>query len=193
MLDIDHFKRINDQHGHAIGDMVLRGVCERISLRLRRTDVFCRLGGEEFMVLCPDTDGQQAYVLAEELWRGCAARRSMAWALSRPVSASPAGGSTKGPTGCCCGRIPGSMRPSRQGATGSRPRWLEASGAEERGGAGLPRHLQVTAYRVEAVSASFGWRYRSSSTWSSTEDAPHGLGSLRIATTAQVLPLLSRL
>ncbi|PXX75759.1 diguanylate cyclase with PAS/PAC sensor [Pseudomonas sp. LAMO17WK12:I10] len=70
MLDIDHFKRINDQYGHAIGDMVLRGVCERISLRLRRTDVFCRLGGEEFMVLCPDTDGQQAYVLAEELWRG---------------------------------------------------------------------------------------------------------------------------
>lgn len=70
MLDIDHFKRINDQYGHAIGDMVLRGVCERIGLRLRRTDVFCRLGGEEFMVLCPDTDGQQAYVLAEELWRG---------------------------------------------------------------------------------------------------------------------------
>ncbi|MGE7957276.1 sensor domain-containing diguanylate cyclase [Pseudomonas sp. NPDC089530] len=70
MLDIDHFKRINDQHGHASGDRVLRAVCERIGQRLRRTDVFCRLGGEEFMVLCPDTDGHQAYVLAEELWRG---------------------------------------------------------------------------------------------------------------------------
>ncbi|MCX7078367.1 MAG: diguanylate cyclase [Pseudomonas sp.] len=70
MLDIDHFKRINDQHGHAAGDRVLQGVCERIGLRLRRTDVFCRLGGEEFMVLCPDTDGQQAFTLALELWQG---------------------------------------------------------------------------------------------------------------------------
>jgi diguanylate cyclase (GGDEF)-like protein/PAS domain S-box-containing protein len=70
MLDIDHFKRINDMHGHAVGDRVLQGVCERIGLRLRRSDVFCRLGGEEFMVLCPETDGQQAYILAMELWQG---------------------------------------------------------------------------------------------------------------------------
>ncbi|WP_448723506.1 sensor domain-containing diguanylate cyclase [Pseudomonas farris] len=70
MLDIDHFKRINDQHGHAVGDRVLQAVCERIGGRLRRTDVFCRLGGEEFMVLCPDIDGEQAHVLAVELWQG---------------------------------------------------------------------------------------------------------------------------
>lgn len=70
MLDIDHFKRINDQHGHAVGDRVLQAVCERIGHRLRRTDVFCRLGGEEFMVLCPDIDGEQAHVLALELWQG---------------------------------------------------------------------------------------------------------------------------
>ncbi|WP_419711271.1 diguanylate cyclase [Pseudomonas sp. NFX224] len=70
MLDIDHFKRINDQHGHAVGDRVLQVVCDRIGHRLRRTDVFCRLGGEEFMVLCPDIDGEQAYVLALELWQG---------------------------------------------------------------------------------------------------------------------------
>ena len=68
MLDIDHFKRINDQHGHAVGDGVLQELCKRISQRLRRTDVFCRLGGEEFMVLCPHTDGEQAYSLATELW-----------------------------------------------------------------------------------------------------------------------------
>lgn len=68
MLDIDHFKRINDQHGHAAGDGVLQELCRRISLRLRRSDVFCRLGGEEFMVLCPNTDGVQAYSLAVELW-----------------------------------------------------------------------------------------------------------------------------
>ncbi|MGE8188180.1 sensor domain-containing diguanylate cyclase [Pseudomonas sp. NPDC086278] len=70
MLDIDHFKRINDLHGHAVGDRVLQAVCERIGHRLRRTDVFCRLGGEEFMVLCPDIDGEQAHVLALQLWQG---------------------------------------------------------------------------------------------------------------------------
>ena len=70
MLDIDHFKRINDQYGHAVGDRVLQAVCERIAHRLRRTDVFCRLGGEEFMVLCPDIDGDHAYMLAVELWQG---------------------------------------------------------------------------------------------------------------------------
>jgi diguanylate cyclase (GGDEF)-like protein/PAS domain S-box-containing protein len=70
MLDIDHFKRINDVHGHAVGDRVLQAVCERIGHRLRRTDVFCRLGGEEFMVLCPDIDGEHAHVLALQLWQG---------------------------------------------------------------------------------------------------------------------------
>ncbi|WP_223462921.1 MULTISPECIES: sensor domain-containing diguanylate cyclase [unclassified Pseudomonas] len=70
MLDIDHFKRINDLHGHAIGDRVLQAVCQRIGHRLRRTDVFCRLGGEEFMVLCPDISGEHAFVLARQLWQG---------------------------------------------------------------------------------------------------------------------------
>ncbi|MGF0237012.1 sensor domain-containing diguanylate cyclase [Rhodococcus sp. IEGM1300] len=69
MLDIDHFKRINDLHGHAVGDRVLQAVCERIGHRLRRTDVFCRLGGEEFMVLCPDISGEHAHVLAVQLWQ----------------------------------------------------------------------------------------------------------------------------
>ncbi|WP_288440908.1 diguanylate cyclase [uncultured Pseudomonas sp.] len=69
MLDIDHFKRINDHHGHAVGDLVLRRLCQRIGQRLRRTDVFCRLGGEEFMVLCPGSNAEQARVLAMELWQ----------------------------------------------------------------------------------------------------------------------------
>jgi diguanylate cyclase (GGDEF)-like protein len=68
MLDIDHFKRINDRYGHAMGDFVLQSLCQRISHRLRRDDVFCRLGGEEFMVLCPDTSSLHAHALAEDLW-----------------------------------------------------------------------------------------------------------------------------
>ncbi|QBF27699.1 diguanylate cyclase [Pseudomonas tructae] len=70
MMDIDHFKHINDLHGHAVGDHVLRSLCQRINHRLRRTDVFCRLGGEEFMVLCPGSSSEQAYTLAMELWQG---------------------------------------------------------------------------------------------------------------------------
>lgn len=69
MLDIDHFKRINDQFGHATGDKALQAMCERIGQRVRRTDVFCRLGGEEFVVLCPNTTSEQAYTLACELWQ----------------------------------------------------------------------------------------------------------------------------
>lgn len=69
MFDIGHFKRINDQHGHAVGDEVLKELCRRISQRLRRTDVFCRLGGEEFVVLCANTDGSQAFSVALELWQ----------------------------------------------------------------------------------------------------------------------------
>lgn len=67
MLDVDHFKRINDVHGHAVGDKVLQLLCSYIGKRLRRTDVFCRLGGEEFAILCPGTSADQAYRLGEEL------------------------------------------------------------------------------------------------------------------------------
>lgn len=69
MLDIDHFKQVNDQYGHAEGDRVLQALCQRIAQRLRRADVFCRLGGEEFMVLCPGSNGEQAHALALELWQ----------------------------------------------------------------------------------------------------------------------------
>ncbi|WP_286785290.1 MULTISPECIES: sensor domain-containing diguanylate cyclase [Pseudomonas] len=67
MLDIDRFKQINDQFGHGTGDLVLKRISQRICHRVRRSDVFCRLGGEEFAVLCPDTDLQQADILARAL------------------------------------------------------------------------------------------------------------------------------
>lgn len=69
MLDIDHFKQVNDLFGHAAGDQVLTLFCQRLSQRLRRIDVLCRLGGEEFIVLCPDTDQVQAMAVATALWQ----------------------------------------------------------------------------------------------------------------------------
>jgi len=56
MLDIDHFKQVNDRHGHLVGDEVLRQVANRIQDRLRRSDVLARYGGEEFLAFLPDTD-----------------------------------------------------------------------------------------------------------------------------------------
>ncbi|MCY1426504.1 diguanylate cyclase (GGDEF) domain protein [compost metagenome] len=67
MLDVDHFKQINDRHGHEAGDRVLKALCARVGERLRRIDVLCRLGGEEFVVLCPDTNAEQAAALAQAL------------------------------------------------------------------------------------------------------------------------------
>lgn len=67
MFDIDHFKQINDQFGHATGDRVLQVCCQRLGARLRHSDLLCRLGGEEFAVLCSQTNLAQAATLAEVL------------------------------------------------------------------------------------------------------------------------------
>lgn len=67
MLDIDHFKPINDRYGHAVGDAVLQGVVRRASESLRLTDQIARLGGEEFAVLLPETDLKSAIKGAKRL------------------------------------------------------------------------------------------------------------------------------
>ena len=67
MLDIDHFKQVNDTYGHGVGDEVLRDLVQRWSLALRDTDVLFRVGGEEFVALLPDTVGLDALVIAERL------------------------------------------------------------------------------------------------------------------------------
>lgn len=69
MFDVDHFKNINDRFGHEAGDIVLVTLCQRIAQRLRKVDVFCRLGGEELVVLCPGSTADQAWQLAEALWQ----------------------------------------------------------------------------------------------------------------------------
>jgi diguanylate cyclase (GGDEF)-like protein/PAS domain S-box-containing protein len=67
MLDVDHFKNVNDMFGHEKGDEVLCGITHRIQQRLRHSDVFSRWGGEEFMILAVETPGAQAVALAETL------------------------------------------------------------------------------------------------------------------------------
>lgn len=67
MLDIDHFKIINDSYGHDIGDEVLIGVVEKCLMTLRATDIFGRLGGEEFAAVLAQTDAQGARLTAERL------------------------------------------------------------------------------------------------------------------------------
>jgi diguanylate cyclase (GGDEF)-like protein len=69
MLDLDRFKRVNDEHGHQAGDAVLQQFAQRIAQRLRRHDRLGRYGGEEFLVLLPGTDRPGACAVAEELRR----------------------------------------------------------------------------------------------------------------------------
>jgi diguanylate cyclase (GGDEF)-like protein len=72
-LDIDHFKAVNDRFGHAAGDTVLTGVARLLQASVRDGDTAVRLGGEEFLVLLPGADREQAVLRAEEMRRGVAA------------------------------------------------------------------------------------------------------------------------
>ena len=67
MVDIDHFKSVNDNHGHATGDTVLRGVANVLLTKTRESDVVCRFGGEEFAILLPETDIEHAGYMAEKI------------------------------------------------------------------------------------------------------------------------------
>ncbi|MCZ7575074.1 MAG: diguanylate cyclase [Ardenticatenaceae bacterium] len=69
MLDIDHFKRVNDHHGHTVGDQVLREVARRCHENIREVDILGRYGGEEFIIILPETDAVGASATAERLRR----------------------------------------------------------------------------------------------------------------------------
>lgn len=72
MMDIDHFKSINDTHGHGVGDEILKIFAHRVKDSLRSFDLVARLGGEEFVVILPDVSTEMAYFIAERLRRAIA-------------------------------------------------------------------------------------------------------------------------
>ncbi len=66
-MDIDHFKKVNDTHGHSVGDIVLKQFAQRVLNRTRKGDIFCRTGGEEFILILPETSKNNAIQLAEDI------------------------------------------------------------------------------------------------------------------------------
>ncbi len=70
MIDIDHFKQVNDRYGHVRGDDVLREVADTIRRSVRRTDIPGRYGGEEFLVIFPNSNLAESLVVAERIWEG---------------------------------------------------------------------------------------------------------------------------
>jgi diguanylate cyclase (GGDEF)-like protein len=96
MLDLDHFKHINDSHGHLVGDRVLKDFADRVQGTLRRVDVMGRFGGEEFLVLLPEADTNQALAVAERI-RASRTRDSTlplcTVSIGLAVAQSPAGSS----------------------------------------------------------------------------------------------------
>jgi two-component system, cell cycle response regulator len=69
LFDIDHFKQINDLHGHLAGDHVLKRMAEMIAKHVRKEEAFARYGGEEFAIIMPETNGERARIFAEKIRR----------------------------------------------------------------------------------------------------------------------------
>jgi len=88
LVDIDGFKQLNDQHGHDVGDGVIREIARILQQRIRRTDALCRIGGDEFFVLCRQTDRQQVMQIAEDLRQSVARQPLVSGGCILPVTIS---------------------------------------------------------------------------------------------------------
>ena len=87
-LDLDHFKRVNDTYGHASGDVVLRHVADVIRAEIRAADTAFRTGGEEFLVLLPNTSSAAARAIAERIRAAVSAPAQTGPAPDGPITAS---------------------------------------------------------------------------------------------------------
>ncbi|MBN1492951.1 MAG: GGDEF domain-containing protein [Candidatus Omnitrophica bacterium] len=67
VIDIDHFKKLNDTYGHICGDFMLRAIAKILKAQVRMVDAVCRFGGEEFVVICPETGAHEAKTIAERI------------------------------------------------------------------------------------------------------------------------------
>jgi two-component system, cell cycle response regulator len=88
LLDADRFKSLNDRHGHGAGDDVLRGLADRLRSRVREEDVVARFGGEEFLVILPDTGASGAATAAEDLREAVAAQPFPVGRIALPLTVS---------------------------------------------------------------------------------------------------------
>ncbi len=87
VIDIDHFKQVNDQYGHDIGDLVLRETAKVLKDTIRRGDVVCRMGGEEFLVISPDSDLAGCAATAERI-RAAVSEHVIGFRLGRSITVS---------------------------------------------------------------------------------------------------------
>ena len=88
LVDLDHFKQLNDQHGHLEGDDVLKGVARHLQMNLRGSDTVFRIGGEEFLLILPGVDAPQAYMRLQAICLGLAQQPITTRSGSRQVTLS---------------------------------------------------------------------------------------------------------
>jgi diguanylate cyclase (GGDEF)-like protein len=88
MMDVDHFKHVNDSHGHATGDAVLKQLVDVVGFHLRPCDLFARIGGEEFVILLPGSDHENSLLAAERVREAVAAAQIEVGDLCIPVTVS---------------------------------------------------------------------------------------------------------
>jgi diguanylate cyclase (GGDEF)-like protein len=86
MFDLDHFKRVNDFHGHQVGDAVLQRVAQIFQYTMRESDLIGRYGGEEFLIVLPETDCTEAALVADRIRKDVEAQRWMESQLRVTIS-----------------------------------------------------------------------------------------------------------
>ncbi len=151
VLDIDHFKRVNDTYGHDVGDLVLKGFAAQLQEIVRGGDLLCRLGGEEFVVVMPGVDGAQAARIAERARRTTESRAFAIDGAAGPFrspfqSVSPNGGRHGIPPSFIAGPTARSICRSRRAAIASLRTRRDRRGVPATG----PCTPQELASRVES-------------------------------------------